>query len=67
MADFALYDHVIQAGGQGLWNCHRKRMTDSTAQSQLTFVTDGKTYLCGCSVVDYLDREHYMNQSRGTR
>ena len=35
---------------------------DSTAQSQLLFVIEkikGKRTLCGCSMVDYLDREHY--------
>ena len=28
---------------------------------------DGKHTLCGCSRVDYIDREHYMNQSQDTR
>ena len=56
------------AEGQGLRNRHRKCMgsADSVAQSQLPFVIekiDGKHTLCGCSRVDYLDCEHYMNQS----
>ena len=55
------------AEGQGLQNCHRKRMVsaDSAAQSQLSFVIkrDGKHTLCGCSKVDYLDCEYYTNQS----
>ena len=39
---------------------------DNVALSQLPFVIekiDGKHILCGCSRVDYLDFEHYMNQS----
>ena len=53
------------AGGQGP---QRKRMVsaDSLAQSQLPFVLekiDGKHTLCGCSREDYLDCEHYVNQS----
>ena len=39
---------------------------DSAAKSQLLFMIekiDGEYTLCGCSRVDYLDCEHYMNQS----
>ena len=39
---------------------------DSAAKSQLLFVIekiDGEYTLCGCSRVDYLDCEYYMNQS----
>ena len=39
---------------------------DNVALSQLPFVIekiDGEHILCGCSRVDYLDCEHYMNQS----
>ena len=42
---------------------------DSIAQSQLLLVIkkiDGKHASYGCSVADYLDHEHYMNQSWNT-
>ena len=56
------------ARGQGPQNCQRECMVsaDNAALSQLPFViekVDGEHFLCGCSRVDYLDCEHYMNQS----
>ena len=56
------------ARDQGSWNCQRECMVsaDNAALSQLPFViekVDGEHILCGCSGVDYLDCEHYMNQS----
>ena len=37
------------------------KSADSAVQSQLYFMIntmDGKQTLCGCSMVDYLEREH---------
>ena len=59
-------------GDQGPRNRRRKCMesADSAVPSQLQFMIemiDEKHTLCDCSLADYLEHEHYMNQSWDTR